>query len=111
MRKDDVLFSSIGRIGDCYLIKEQPGNWNINESVFTLRPNKKIVNPLYLFHVLHTENVLAKITDSVTGSTFKSIKINDLKKVTISAPNKDEQDIIGKFISNIESLITLHQRK
>ena len=111
LKKDDILFSSIGRIGDCYLLRNTPKNWNINESVFTFRPNKEIVYPEYLFHTIHSDSVLNQILGNVTGSTFKSIKIGDLKKANISITNKEEQLQLSKFISNIDKLITLHQRK
>ena len=110
LKKDDILFSSIGRIGDCYLLRNTPKNWNINESVFTFRPNKEIVYPEYLFHTIHSDSVLNQILGNVTGSTFKSIKIGDLKKANISITNKEEQLQLSKFISNIDKLITLHQR-
>ena len=110
LKKDDILFSSIGRIGDCYLLRNTPKNWNINESVFTFRPNKEIVYPEYLFHTIHSDSVLNQILGNVTGSTFKSIKIGDLKKANISITNKEEQLQLSKFISNIDNLITLHQR-
>lgn len=111
MKVDDILFTSIGRIGDCYLIKKEPKNWNINESVFTLRPNTSIVEPEYLFHVIHSDNVLAKILNDVTGSTFKSIKVGDLRNIIIPITNKGEQLKLSQFISSLENLITLHQRK
>ena len=111
LKKDDILFSSIGRIGDCYLLRNTPKNWNINESVFTFRPNKEIVYPEYLFHTIHSDSVLNQILGNVTGTTFKSIKIGDLKKANISITNKEEQLQLSKFISNIDNLITLHQRK
>ena len=111
LQKDDILFTSIGRIGDCYLIKKKPKNWNINESVFTLRPNQKQVEPEYLFHVIHSDKVLNEILNDVTGSTFKSIKVADLKKIEIPITNKDEQGKLASFLTKLESLITLHQRK
>ena len=105
------MFTSIGRIGDCYLIAKQPQNWNINESVFTLRPNQNEVEPEYLFHVIHSEKVLNQILNDVTGSTFKSIKIGDLKKTDIPKPSKDEQLKIARFVTKLEDIITLHQRE
>ena len=108
---NDILFTSIGRIGDCYLIKKQPTNWNINESVFTLRPNLMLVEPEYIYHTIHSDIVLNQIINGITGSTFKSIKIGDLKKVNIPVPSKAEQKQIAAFISIIDNLITLHQRK
>ena len=111
LQKDDILFSSIGRVGDCYLIESKPKNWNINESVFTLRPNKAIVDPLYAFHTIHADCVLSYILNNVTGSTFKSIKISDLKKAIIPLPSKVEQKKLGIFLSKLDNIITLHQRK
>ena len=111
LRKDDILFTSIGRVGDCYLIENTPNNWNINESVFTLRPNKSYILPLYLFHTIHIDKVLSQILSNITGSTFKSIKISDLKKAIIPVTSFDEQDKISHSISVIDNLITLHQRK
>ena len=111
LKINDILFTSIGRIGDCYLIVNQPKNWNINESVFTLRPNQIEVEPEYLFHVIHSEKVLNQILNDVTGSTFKSIKIGDLKKTIIPKPNKAEQVKLARFVTKLDNLITLHQRK
>lgn len=42
LKKGDLLFSGIGTIGRVYLIDETPENWNISESIFTLRPSKLI---------------------------------------------------------------------
>lgn len=111
LKKNDILFSSIGRVGDCYLVDKSPEDWNINESVFTLRPNQQLVSPLYLFHTIHSDVVLSQILNSITGSTFKSIKVNDLKKAIVPTPLIDQQVKIGNFISSIENLITFHQRK
>ena len=111
LRIGDILFSSIGRVGDCFLIENRPINWNINESVFVLRPVKDAVDPLYLMHTIHSERVLSVILSCVTGSTFKSIKMAQLKETNIPYPNIVEQKQIGKFITAIDNLITLHQRK
>lgn len=111
LKINDILFTSIGRVGDCYLINKKPTNWNINESVFSLRPNESIVLPQYAFHVIHCDIVLNQILNGITGSTFKSIKIGDLKKVNVPVTDKQEQKLISNLISNLERLITLHQRK
>ena len=107
----DILFSSIGRVGDCFLIENEPTNWNINESVFVLRPVKGIVDPPYLMNTIHSDHVLSVILSCVTGSTFKSIKMAQLKEISLPYPSMSEQMRIGRFITTIDNLITLHQRK
>ena len=111
LRTGDILFSSIGRVGDCYLVKETPKNWNINESVFTLRPKQDIIFPLYLMHAIHTDSVLKQILDNVTGSTFKSIKISDLKGISIPVPTIDEQIKIADFIDSYYKLIAAKRQE
>ena len=46
------------------------------------------------------------------GSTFESINSNDIKDSTIKITlDKIEQQKIGEYFSNLDHLITLHQRK
>lgn len=104
LRKDDILFSSIGRIGDAYIITETPKKWNINESVFTLRPDRNHVVPLMLFYLLTDKIVTDALSQGATGSTFKSIKQAHLKAITCQLPTSlDEQAAIATVLSDIDS--------
>lgn len=104
LRQDDVLFSSIGRIGDAYLILETPRSWNINESVFTLRPDPKQVVPLMLFYLLTSRAIKDALGQSVTGSTFKSIKQAQLKAIQCRLPTShEEQTAIATALSDIDA--------
>jgi type I restriction enzyme S subunit len=104
LRKDDILFSSIGRVGDAYLITETPQNWNINESVFTLRPDKSKVSPLMLFYLLTDKIVTDALNQGVTGSTFKSIKQAQLKAIPCQLPAcLPEQIAIAEVLSDMDA--------
>ncbi|HFR3829964.1 TPA: restriction endonuclease subunit S [Streptococcus suis] len=46
-----------------------------------------------------------------TGSTFESINSGDIKSSLIPLPSLPEQEAIGSFLSDLDQLITLHQRK
>ncbi|MBC1945097.1 restriction endonuclease subunit S [Listeria booriae] len=46
-----------------------------------------------------------------TGSTFKSINSNNLKKARIFVPEEFEQFKIGTFFQQLDNIIALHQRK
>ncbi|MFM0881030.1 restriction endonuclease subunit S [Streptococcus suis] len=46
-----------------------------------------------------------------TGSTFESINSGDIKSSLIPLPSLPEQEAIGSFFSDLDQLITLHQRK
>jgi len=112
LRKDDILFSSIGRIGDAYLITKNPQNWNINESVFTLRPDKKQIIPLMLFHLLSSKNIKDTLDQGSTGSTFKSIKQAQLKKISCYIPSsQSEQIAIAEVLSEMDDELALLEKR
>lgn len=112
LRKDDIIFASIGRVGDAYLIEETPKNWNINESVFSLRPNKNKIFPLFLYHILTTESIKNFLDNQITGSTFQSIKMADLRKVPCKIPiSKQEQSAIASVLSDMDSEIEELEQK
>ncbi|MGS4787336.1 restriction endonuclease subunit S [Streptococcus sp. P25B114] len=46
-----------------------------------------------------------------TGSTFESINSGDIKSSLIPLPSLPEQEAIGSFFSDLDQLITLHQRQ
>ncbi|MDR2692928.1 MAG: restriction endonuclease subunit S [Chitinispirillales bacterium] len=106
LRKDDILFSSIGRVGDTYLVKETPRNWNINESVFTLRPNKAVIAPLFLYYLLKSDYTQRALSENSTGSTLTSIKMGHLKVIVLPFPkDTSEQAAIAQILSNMDAEI------
>ena len=49
IKKGDVLFCSIGRLGDMYIITDDPKDWDINESVFAFTVNTEIIRQKYFY--------------------------------------------------------------
>jgi type I restriction enzyme S subunit len=75
----DILFTSIQPVGITYLIQEEPKNWNINESVFTVRPNYNLVTSNFLFMLLSSDFMKAYTNNVSAGSIHKGIRHTDLK--------------------------------
>ena len=90
----DILFASIAPLGRCYLIQTAPDNWDINESVFSIRPNTELVTSEYLYAYFVSEAFIRMATSSSTGSIFKGIRINTLLDSLIIVP---PFDILQKF--------------
>ncbi|MFQ9068716.1 MAG: hypothetical protein ACLR49_03090 [Bacteroides stercoris] len=44
----DIIFSAIGTIGRTYYILEEPSNWNISETSFTLRAKNNVPNDFFM---------------------------------------------------------------
>ena len=52
----DILFASIAPLGRCYLIQSTPTDWDINESVFSVRPNFSVITSAYVSVIKFSEN-------------------------------------------------------
>ncbi|EFS9903794.1 restriction endonuclease subunit S [Salmonella enterica] len=97
LKAGDILFTSIEPVGVTYFIHEKPTNWNINESVFTLRPNIEKVTSEYLYLLLSSDEMKIFTKNSSSGSVHKGIRHGVLKNYTLAYSGKK---IIDEF-SNI----------
>ncbi|WP_312422282.1 restriction endonuclease subunit S [Epilithonimonas sp.] len=86
LEKGDILFTSIEPVGKTYLLQENPTNWNINESVFSFKPNYKYVTSEFLFMLLSSYEIRMKCKNAATGSIHKGIRITPLKNFQIPLP-------------------------
>jgi type I restriction enzyme S subunit len=51
------------------------------------------------------------LSEGIDGGTQKFIALNKVRNLSISISEKKEQIKIGNYLDNLDSLITLHQRK
>lgn len=100
LRKGDILFSGIGTIGRTYLIPETPINWNISESVFSIRPNKEISSE-FLYLLLIDQDMQSYSYDNASGSVQKGIRMADIKAYKFNLPSKEE---IFQFTNTVLNL-------
>lgn len=103
----DVLFASIAPLGRCYLVQETPQDWDINESVFSIRYNKETVTPEYLYMLLQSESFVKESTACSTGSIFKGIRINSLLDSKIIVP---PMPVIESFSKEVRPLFALQNK-
>lgn len=96
IQKGDILFASICPLGRCYLIQDSPEDWDINESVFSIRPNIDRITSEFLYTLLREAYYLKKMTQKATGSIFKGIRINDIEKIEIVLPPKEVINAFSK---------------
>ena len=78
----------------------------------TLRPlNEMPVN--FWKQYIHSESVMRRILVNSTkaGTMMNELVIPEFLNQTIMVPSENEQAVIGQYFTNIDHLITLHQRK
>ena len=103
----DILFASIAPLGRCYLVQEAPQDWDINESVFSIRYNKNTVTSEYLYMHLQSEAFVKESTACSTGSIFKGIRINSLMDSKIIVP---PMQVIESFSKEVRPLFALQNK-
>ena len=73
----DVIFSAIGTIGRTYFIQDEPTNWNISETSFTLRASEDIA-PVFFYSLLRSDEVQKQADMKAMGSTMRCLVMDAL---------------------------------
>ena len=105
---NDILMGMIGTIGNLALIREEP-DFAI-KNVALIKDTGDIFY-LYLYHYLQSETVLNQLLENMDGGTQKFVALKRIRELNIAFPIKSEQQAIGTYFHNLDSVITLHQRK
>ncbi|MGQ7503146.1 restriction endonuclease subunit S [Streptococcus suis] len=110
----DILFSNINSLAHIGKV----AIFNIGEEVFhginllRLVPKQDLINPYFIYYQLVTESK-KNWSKSHANQAVNQASINQtsLSIQKISLPTLPEQEAIGNFFSDLDQLITLHQRK
>lgn len=110
----DVFFTTSSEIpeevGMSCVLKEKHGVTYLNSFCFGFRPNIKF-DLDYLAYTLRSEPTRSQIKILAQGISRFNISKNKMMDIIIQVPNLNEQTKIGAYFSNLDHLITLHQRK
>ena len=103
----DILFVSIGRIGETAIVTAKDDTWEVNESVFVFTINREIITPEYFCIMFQSDAVQKYLTGNSSGSTFKSIKMNQLEKMVFDLPPLTVQKEITARLFKIKKICKL----
>lgn len=107
----DIIVSCAGTIGEIYEIPENADPGVINQALMRVRVNEDIVDKKMF--IISFSNMIDEFTRTHSnGSAIKNIPpFADLKPMEVLMPSMIEQRKISDYFSNLDHLITLHQRK
>ena len=112
--KGDVLFvrSSVKLegVGEAALVPESLDKTTYSGFIIRFRDEEGIDNNYKRF-VFATEQVRNQIISQATDSANKNISQSVLADLDVPLPELEEQSKIGQYFSDLDTLITLHQRK
>ena len=104
--KGTILVTCIASIGKNTILGT---TGSFNQQINGLVPDFNKFVPYFLF----TESTLwsEKMKRQAAAGTMQIVNKTEFSELETSVPNYKEQEKIGTFFSNLDSLITLHQRK
>ena len=97
----DILFASIAPLGRCCIISDKPEDWDINESVFSIRPDYQKMTSVFLYMTFMSDLFIKKAEGSSVGSVFKGIRISELQELKTVIPPKSVLDSFGEQVEQI----------
>ena len=106
----DVVTVHTGNIGTSAVIEEKEAG-AIGFATINTRTDKSILNPYFLATYFNTEKHKCYANSVSTGDGRSNYNIKDFNKLVISVPTLDEQERISVLINDMNTIITLHQRK
>ena len=110
----DVLFvrSSVKLegVGEAALVPQTLDNTTYSGFIIRFRDEYGLDNNFKRF-VFGIESVRNQIMSQATNSANKNISQSVLENLELAIPSKSEQQKIGAYFSNLDHLITLHQRE
>lgn len=79
---------------------------------FVIRGKKSAAySPFFMKYMLDTAPIRRQITSKAQGAQHINVSQDTLSEVTAYLPSLEEQELIGTKLYNIDTFITLHQRK
>ena len=100
-----VLFTSRAGIGKTSILRRSGAT---NQGFQSMVLNNE-TNPYFVFSM--SKFIKEEAERVASGSTFAEVSGKILGNLAFMFPTKKEQDKIGEYFSNLDNLITLHQRK
>ena len=97
----------IGRV----LLIEESGVYVYNQRTERIEINHNEYDSLFIYEMLNASNIREKIIKQAQGNTQIYVNWSGIAVTNYLVPKKEEQIKIGKYFSNLDNLITLHQRK
>ena len=108
--KGDILLARYASVGAARYV-DFTREFLISYSCAIIKKSRKI-NSKYLYHFITSNNAQRQIKLEINTGSQANIGIDSMKNnIVVSTPSTEEQTKIADVLSNLDYLITLHQRK
>ena len=99
LSQGDILVTSVGTVGEMYLVNEIPANYEFQRSVAIIKPNQSIISSYFLYSaLLYLQNEIKHLAH---GAVQQCIFISDLKEYSLIVPNKDDISAFDAIVAPV----------
>jgi type I restriction enzyme S subunit len=109
LEEQDILFSIAGTLGRTAVVNKSILPANTNQALAIIRGYEFDTD--FLITSLGGQVVEEYIRKNPTVGAQPNFSLEQVRKLIVWTPCRDEQAKIGSFFKNLDNLITLHQRK
>lgn len=109
LAKGDILLSSVGTVGEMYLLNETPNNYEFQRSVAIIKPNTTLISPAFLYESMLFQK--DTIIHSAHGAVQQCIFISDVGDFTTILPIIDIIEKFTKIVQPMLDTITANQHE
>ena len=106
-----ILITKDGTLGKVAYVQELDKPATLNAGVFNLTVTSKNIDEKYLFQYLKAPFLMDYVSSKATGGTIKHLNQNILVDFPVMLPEVEEQEQIGRFFNDLDTLITFNQQK
>jgi type I restriction enzyme S subunit len=105
----DVLFSMIGTIGECAIVKKLPNFAIKNVGLFKTNGDRPLAE--WIYYYFHSQQAQNEISACVKGSTQQYISLTDLRNFPIEIPSRERQQHILSILTSLDDKVDLLNRE
>ncbi|ALQ51420.1 restriction endonuclease subunit S [Nitrosomonas ureae] len=107
----DLLLTLKGSQNGAVCLIPDPVNFVIAQDMVALRVDEKVIDPLFLFAALRSDEVQAQIKNLDVSGVIPHLKKSDFDKLMLPYPERDAQRSIGQFYFYTSKKIDLLHRQ
>lgn len=110
IEKGDFAYGRVASVGKIIDLSNNVGcEYTYSPTMAIVKPTS--LYPAYLRYYLQTEVFKDHVANKTSGSTRKSLGVQDFRCLPVLFPLKDEQTQIGNYFQKLDALINQHQQQ
>ena len=110
LQPGDILFTNTGTIGRIAIAGDDPRTYNttFQKSVAILKARRELIEPDFLYYLLHFENT--RLSEFAAGTTQKNLLLKDIRTFEVKVPPLPEQQAIAHVLGTLDDKIEQNRR-